>query len=90
MPRLLIVAQETGGIGKTTVTRALAEAVTDVSILELESVHRLTEFGLSEAPNESGTVRYFPMRASREEIERTGGQAARQELDPLINALYQI
>ncbi|RYY10353.1 MAG: chromosome partitioning protein, partial [Alphaproteobacteria bacterium] len=35
MPRILLVAQETGGIGKSTVTRGLAEAVPDAAILEI-------------------------------------------------------
>lgn len=90
MPHLLIVGQETGGIGKSTAVRGLAEAVTEASILELESTHRLQEFPKATKPNEPGTVRFFEMRATRAEIERTGGQAARQELDPLINALYEI
>lgn len=89
MARVLFVAQETGGVGKSTVTRALAEAVEDVSILEVEASHRLTEYGRTEAPNRPG-VRYFPMRASRDEIEESGGQAAREELDGVVNALYEV
>jgi hypothetical protein len=90
MPRVLLVAQETGGIGKSTVTRGLAEAVPDAPILEIESVHRLTEFVVAKVPNEPGSVRHFPMRATREAIETSGGKAARAEFDPVINALYEV
>jgi hypothetical protein len=90
MPRILLVAQETGGIGKSTITRGLAEAVEDLPILEIESVHRLIEFRTAKAANEPGTVRHFPMRADRAAIEATGGQAARAELDPVINALHAV
>lgn len=107
MPRILLVAQEAGGIGKSTVTRGLAEAVPDAAILEIESTQRLTEFRVfrSEASatgkgrtakaqseegraSEGGGVRHFPMRATREAIEASGGKAARAELDPVVNALY--
>ncbi|MCJ2005546.1 chromosome partitioning protein [Methylobacterium sp. J-092] len=104
MPRILLVAQETGGVGKSTITRGLAEAVPDAAILEIESTHRLTEFPslVAEAgatgkgrsakgPSgeaQTGGVRHFPMRATREAIEASGGKAARAELDPVINALY--
>ena len=90
MPNLLLVGQETGGIGKTTVTRGLAEAVTEAALLEIESTHRLLEFPEVTTANEPGTVRYFEMRAKREKVEETGGRAAREELDLLINALYEI
>lgn len=90
MPRVLLVAQETGGVGKSTVTRGLAEAIENVPIIEIESVPRLTEFTPAKGDNEPGTVRHFPMRASRAEIEASGGQAARSELDPVINALHAV
>ena len=89
MPRVLLVAQETGGIGKSTVTRGLAEAVPDAPILEIESVPRLTEFKAGKA-DEPGGVRHFPMRATREAIEASGGKAARAELDDVINALHEV
>jgi hypothetical protein len=89
MARVIIVAQETGGIGKSTMTRGLAEAVEEASIIELESVHRLTEFKQDDA-NVAGGVRWFEMRATREKIEESSGQAAREELDPVINALYAV
>ncbi|XYD09041.1 chromosome partitioning protein [Methylobacterium sp. NMS12] len=90
MPRVLIVGQETGGIGKSTITRGLAEAVTDVPILEVESTPRLTEFKTAKADNEPGSVRHFSVRASREAIEASGGKAARAEFDPVVNALYSV
>lgn len=89
MARILLVAQETGGIGKSTVVRGLAEAVPDAQILEIESVHRLTEFKTGKA-NEPGRVRHFEMRATREAIEASGGKAARAELDDVINALHMV
>ena len=90
MPRVLLVAQETGGVGKSTVTRGQAETVPDAPILEIESVHRLTEFMTATAAIEPGCVRYFEMRATREAIEASGGKVARSELDEVINALYEV
>lgn len=90
MPRILLVAQETGGIGKSTITRGLAEAVPDAAILEIESVPRLTEFKTAKASNEPGTVRHFIMRAERAAIEASGGKAARAEFDDVINALFAV
>lgn len=87
MKKVLLVAQETGGVGKSTVTRGLAEAVENVSIYEVESNHRLTEFDHGKKANERKLVRHFPMRASRKEIEETGGVAARAELDLVLNAI---
>ncbi len=77
MPRLLLVAQETGGVGKSTVTRGLAEAVPDAAILEIEAVPRLTEFATARGSNEPGRVQHFAMRATREASEASGGKAAR-------------
>ena len=89
MPRILLVGQETGGIGKSTVVRGLAEAVPDAPILEVESAHRLTEFKAGKA-GEPGRVHHFEMRATREAIEASGGKAARSELDDVINALHAV
>ncbi|WP_246687975.1 MULTISPECIES: hypothetical protein [unclassified Methylobacterium] len=82
MPRILLVAQETAGVGKSTVTCGLAEAVPDATILEIDSTHRLTEFPslVAEAgaagkgrfakgqsgDAQTGGVRHLPMRATRE------------------------
>jgi hypothetical protein len=44
MPRILLVAQETGDVGKSTLTRGVAEAVPDAPIIELESTQRILEY----------------------------------------------
>ena len=90
MPRVIMVAQETGGVGKTTVTRGLAEAVEEAAIMELESAHRLTEFPTATDTATPGAVRWFEISASREQIEASGGMAAREELDPILNALCEV
>jgi hypothetical protein len=90
MPRILLVAQETGGIGKSTISRGLAEAIPDAAILEIESVSRLTEFKPAKGGNEPGSVRHFPMRADRAAIEASGGKAARAEFDDVLNALFAV
>jgi hypothetical protein len=89
MPRILIVAQETGGIGKTTVTRGLAEAVPDAPIFEIESNKRILEYdhGRAKGPLR---VTHFPVRAERKDVETSGGQAARAEFDGVINAMIDI
>lgn len=86
MPRLLLVAQETGGVGKSTLTRGVAEAVPDAPIIELESTPRILEYdhGKAKGPKR---VSHFPVRADRASIDRTGGQAARAEFDGPINAM---
>ena len=73
MRRILVVAQETGGIGKSTCVRGLAEAVPDAAIVEVESTHRLLDL--------DGRVDYFRVRADREEVEASGGEAAQAEFD---------
>lgn len=89
MPRILIVAQETGGVGKTTVTRGLAEAVPDAPIFEIESNKRILEYDHGRAKG-SLRVTHFPVRAERVDVERSGGQAARAEFDGVINAMIDI
>jgi len=86
MPRLLLVAQETGGVGKSPLTRGVAEAVPAALIIELESTPRILEYdhGKTNGPKR---VSHFPVRADRASIERTGGQAARAEFDGPINAM---
>jgi hypothetical protein len=86
MPRILLVAQETGGVGKSTLTRGVAEAVPDAPIIELESTQRILEYdhGNTKGPKR---VSHFPVRADRLSIDRTGGQAARAEFDGPINAM---
>jgi hypothetical protein len=86
MPRILLVAQETGGVGKSTLARGIAEAVPDAPIIELESTQRILEYdhGKTKGPKR---VSHFPVRADRASIDRTGGQAARAEFDGPINAM---
>jgi hypothetical protein len=84
MPRILLVAQETGGVGKSTLSRGIAEAVPDAPIVELESTQRILEYdhGRTKGPKR---VSHFPVRADRASIDRTGGQAARAEFDgPIV------
>lgn len=79
MARILLVVQDKGGVGKSVIARALAAAVPEAPVLEVDAAQRLIEL--------KGRVSFFPMRATREEIERTGGKAARSEFDPVITAL---
>lgn len=79
MPRILMIAQEKGGVGKTVFARALAEAVEDAPLLEIDASHRMLELG--------NRVTFFKMRADREAIERTGGKAARSEFDEVLKAI---
>jgi hypothetical protein len=79
MPRILLVVQDKGGVGKSIVARALAEAVPNAPLIEVDASQRLLEL--------KDRVQFFPMRATREDIERTGGRAARAEFDPVINAM---
>lgn len=79
MSRILLVAQEKGGVGKTLFCRALAEAVLGAPLFEIDASQRMLEL--------TSRVRFFKMRADREAIERTGGKAARAEFDPVLEAL---
>lgn len=79
MSRILIGCQEKGGVGKSTIVRALAEAVEGAPVIEIDASHRLLEL--------EGRVSFFQMRADREAIERTGGRAARAEFDAVLDAL---
>lgn len=79
MTRILLIAQEKGGVGKSLMTRGVAEAATGTAVIEIDSTHRLLEL--------VDRVSFFPMRVERSEIERTGGQAARAEFDAVIDAL---
>lgn len=86
--RILFVAQEVGGSAKTTIVRGLAEALPDAPVFEIESTPRILEYDHeSQGPKR---VTYFPVRADRASIEVTGGQAARREFDPVINAMIAV
>src|SRR5260370_8138825 len=79
MSRILLIAQEKGGVGKTVFARALAEAVEGAPVIEIDASHRMLELG--------DRVHFFKMRADREAIEKTGGKASRAEFDQVIDAL---
>jgi hypothetical protein len=79
MSRILLVAQEAGGVGKSTAARALAEAVPDAPIYEIEAMRRLVELG--------DRVEHFPIRAKPSDVRETGGEAALSEYDEVINGL---
>jgi len=81
MPRILIITQEKGGVGKTIFARALAEAIVDAPIIEVDASRRMLELG--------DRVQYFKMRADRKDIEKTGGSASRAEFDGVINAIEE-
>jgi hypothetical protein len=77
--RALLVAQDKGGAGKSLLVRALAESVITARILELEDQRRLVEL--------ESRVDFFRVRADREEIDRTGGAAARSEYDEPLDLM---
>lgn len=79
MSRILFVSQEKGGVGKSILARALAEAVPDAPVIEIDASSRLLELG--------DRVKFFPMRADRAAIERTGGRASRAEFDAVVEAI---
>lgn len=79
MSRILLVAQDKGGAGKTLLVRGLAECLPSARLIEIESDHRLVEL--------DDRLAFFPVRATRQEVERSGGQAARAEFDAPLNAI---
>ena len=81
MSRTIIIVQQTGGVGKSTTTRALAEAVPDAPVIEIESTRRLLEI--------EGRVAFFPMRADRPEIAASAGEAALSEYDQPLNRILR-
>jgi hypothetical protein len=79
MAKTLLVCQEKGGVGKTLIARGLAEILPDAPVIEVDAGPRMIELGKR--------VRFFPMRADRDEVDRTGGRAARGEFDNVIDAI---
>ncbi len=79
MPKILFVVQDKGGVGKTLLVRALAEAVQGVPIFEVEVGERLYEL--------EGRTRHFKARVDQSEIDASGGRAARGEFYGLIDAV---
>ncbi|KPF67275.1 hypothetical protein IP69_13825 [Bosea sp. AAP35] len=81
MTRILLVVQDKGGVGKSLATRALAEAVPEAPVIEVDASRRLIEL--------KDRVSFFPMRADRAAIDQSGGKAARAEFDGLITAMQK-
>jgi len=79
MTKVLLVSQDKGGTGKTLICRGLCEILPGAPIFEIDSSPRMIELGKR--------VKFFQMRADRDEIERTGGAVSRSEFDPVINAI---
>jgi len=79
MTKVLLVAQDKGGTSKTLSCRGLSESLLGAPVFEIDSSPRMIELGKR--------VKFFKMRADRDEIERTGGAVSRSEFDPVINAI---
>jgi hypothetical protein len=79
MAKTLLVCQEKGGVGKTLIARGLAEMVPHAPVIEVDAGPRMVEL--------EKRVRFFPMRADRDEVDRTGGRASRGEFDHVIDAI---
>ena len=57
MPRILLVAQDKGGSGKTVLVRALAECLPAARLIEIEAGRRLVEL--------DDRLTFFPVRAEQ-------------------------
>ena len=79
MRKVLLTGQDKGGSGKSLVVRATAECLPMARLIEIETSSRLVEL--------EDRLDFFPVRANRREIDRTGGRAAREEFDGVLNAL---
>ncbi len=79
MTKVLLGVQDKGGVGKTLISRGLAEVVPGAPVIEIDSSPRMLELGKR--------VTFFQMRADRDAIERTGGAASRAEFDQVIDAI---
>ena len=79
MTKVLLIGQDKGGTGKTLICRGLCEILAGAPVFEIDSSPRMIELGKR--------VKFFQMRANRDEIERTGGAVSRAEFDPVINAI---
>lgn len=79
MTNVLLVSQDKGGTAKTLISRGLAEVVPGAPVFEIDSSPRMFELGKR--------AKFFKMRASRDEIDQTGGTISRAEFDPVINAI---
>lgn len=79
MTRILLGGQDKGGSGKSLSVRAVAECLPAARLIEIETSSRLVEL--------EDRLDFFPVRADRREIDRTGGRAAREEFDGVLNAI---
>jgi hypothetical protein len=79
MTKVLLIAQEKGGVGKSLVTRGVAEVVPGAPVIEVDASPRMIELGKR--------AQFFKTRADRDEIEKTGGAASRGEFDEVIDAI---
>ena len=75
MTKVLLIAQDKGGVGKSLVGRGLAEVVPGAPMIEVDASPRMSELGKR--------VTFFKTRADREDIESTGGAASRSEFELL-------
>jgi hypothetical protein len=77
--KAVAVGGEKGGTGKSTLSKAAAEAVPDAAVFELETTHRLLELG--------NRVTHFPALVEHNDVEESGGLAQREQFDALVNAI---
>jgi hypothetical protein len=82
MVRVLLVGQDKGGVGKSVISRGLGEVLPGAPIFEIDTSPRMLELG--------ERVRFFPMRATRKEIDLSGGAAARGEFDRALDAMASV
>lgn len=87
MTRVLLVAQDKGGVGKTTLVRAIVELEPNLQIFEVDTTRRMLEFDIK---SEAGEAKFFRTRVDPAQIERTRGRAAEEEFDDVIEALSRV
>src|SRR5665647_880555 len=80
--RAVIVGQEKGGTGKSLLSQGLAVMAPSLQVFEVEVSRRLLGLG--------DRVRHFAARTTNEALELSGGGAALEEFDVLIDALAGI
>lgn len=90
MARVLIVAQDKGGVGKSTAVRAVAELAPEVAIIELDVASRLIEYqNDSSVQVNNSRLSLFQVGVDPAALERTGGQAALSQFDNVIEAISE-
>jgi hypothetical protein len=80
--KIVIVAQEKGGTGKSLVTQGVAALAPTLQLFEVEFTERLLGY--------AGRKTHFRVKATNDELEASGGAASLEEFDPLIDAIAQI